>query len=100
MGFALSRLLAVPALLAWTIAAQAAEPTFPAGSRLGLVPPAGLTAPSGFRGFLDRDNNASILLIEMPSAAFAEIEKTMTAAALKKQGVVQEKRETIAVKNG
>jgi hypothetical protein len=100
MGFALSRLFVVPALLAWAAAAQAAEPTFPAGSRLGLVPPAGLTTPSGFRGFLDRDNNASIILIEMPSAAFAEIEKTMTAAALKKQGVVQEKREPIAIRNG
>jgi hypothetical protein len=105
MGFAFSRHVTVSALLAsalltWAAAAQAAEPTFPTGSRLGLVPPAGLTSPNGFRGFLDRDNNASILLIEMPSAAFPEIEKTMTAAALKKQGVVQEKRETIAIRNG
>src|SRR5262245_40019195 len=101
MSFALvPRLTAVAALLAFAAVAQAAEPTFPAGSRLGLVPPAGLTSPSGFRGFLDRDNNASILMIEMPTAAFAEIEKTMTAAALKKQGVVQEKREQIALKDG
>ena len=94
------RLIAVPAVLALVAAAHAAEPTFPAGSRLGLVPPAGLTSLNGFRGFLDRDNNASILMIEMPTAAFAEIEKTMTAAALKKQGVVQEKREPIALKDG
>jgi len=96
----LVRLMAVPALLALVVAAQAAEPTFPAGSRLGLVPPTGLSSPLGFRGFLDRDNNASILLIEMPTAAFAEIEKTMTPAALKKQGVVQEKREPVTLKDG
>jgi hypothetical protein len=101
MHFALlHRLTAIAALFALATAAQAAEPTFPAGSRLGLVPPAGLSSPLGFRGFLDRDNNASILMIEMPTAAFAEIEKTMTAAALKKQGVVQEKREPIALKDG
>jgi len=96
----LDRLMAVPALLALVATTHAAEPTFPVGSRLGLVPPAGLSSPLGFRGFLDRDNNASILMIEMPTAAFAEIEKTMTAAALKKQGVVQEKRESIALKDG
>jgi len=80
--------------------AHAAEPLFPAGSRIGLVPPADFIAEENFRGFLNHKHDASIIMIELPVGAYAELNKTMTVAALKKQGIVQEKRETLALAAG
>jgi hypothetical protein len=93
-------LVGLIAVLAWSSAAHATEPVFPPGSRIGLVPPAGLVADGNFRGFVDRERSASIIIVEMPAAAYAEIEKTMTVTALKGQGVIQDKRETLALKTG
>ena len=80
--------------------ARAADVVFPTGSKLGLVPPDGLTASETFRGFEDKTNNSAILMLEMPAQAFRDVEKAMTADALKKQGLILEKRETINIKNG
>ena len=83
------------AVMAWAIPAQAAEPTFPVGSRIGLVPPAGMTPSSMFMGFEDRDKNAAILLATFPADAFAQLDKSMVPDALKKQGLDIKKREAI-----
>ncbi len=80
--------------------AQSADVQFPLGSRLGLQPPTGLTLSAAFPGFEDRANGAYIRLISLPDKAFAEIEKTMTNDALKKQGMTVEKRETPALPSG
>jgi hypothetical protein len=80
--------------------AAAAEAIYPVGSRLGLVPPSGMTAATSFPGFEDRANNAFIRLIALPGPAFAEIEKTMTNDALKKQGMTVEKRENFSLPSG
>ena len=74
--------------------AAAADAVFPVGSRLGLVPPAGLKAATSFPGFEDQENGVFIRLVALPAEAFAEIEKTMTNDALKKQGMTVEKRES------
>src|SRR5262245_3485284 len=50
-------------------------PLFPLGSRLGLIPPPGISPSQAFPGFEDRDNNVYIRLVIMPDNAFAEIEK-------------------------
>lgn len=89
---ALGCVVAVPAL--------AQEVVYPPGSKIGLAPPAGLVASETFRGFEDRTNNAAILLVEMPAQAYRDIEKAMTAEALKKQGVQIDKRETLSLKDG
>src|SRR5262245_49618504 len=95
------RFLALLAALVVTavlpVAALAAEAVFPIASRLGLVPPAGLTPATSFPGFEDTQNNAFVRLIALPDAAYAEIEKTMTNDALKKQGMAVEKRESLAL---
>ncbi|HVY59490.1 MAG TPA: hypothetical protein VHA77_16685 [Xanthobacteraceae bacterium] len=80
--------------------AGATEATFPPGSHVGLVPPTGFITSQTFRGFEDRDKGASILMLEMPAGAFAEIDKAMTDAALKRQGVTLEKRENLMLKTG
>jgi hypothetical protein len=100
------RLLALCALSAATLsgatlsAALAADAIYPVGSRLGLVPPPGMTAATTFPGFEDRENSAFIRLIALPGPAFGEIEKTMTNDALKKQGMTVEKRENFPLPGG
>src|SRR5262249_38396586 len=76
------------------------EPVFPPGSRIGLVPPEGFKVNPAIRGFDDKTNDAAILTFEMPAQAFSEVEKSMTAAALKKQGMTLEKREEFSLKDG
>jgi hypothetical protein len=80
--------------------ADATEAVFPIASRIGIVPPAGLNASTTFPGFEDDQKNAFIRLIALPAAAFAEIEKTMTNDAMKKQGMMVEKRETMKLPSG
>jgi len=80
--------------------AFAAEPVFPPGSPVGLVPPPGLVASQSFNGFADPGNKVAMLLAALPPQAYADIEKTMTEAALKKEGVVQVSREPFALALG
>jgi hypothetical protein len=80
--------------------ASAAEVVYPTGSRLGLVPPAGMVMSSNFLGFEDADAQAAIILASLPAEAFAELERTMTADALKRQGMTLEKREPISLSTG
>lgn len=94
-------LVAALALLLLPIAAQSAEPAapaapvFPTGSRIGLVPPAGMTVSKTFPGFVDLEKNAGIIINELPPGAYADIQKTLTNDALKKRGVNVEKRQTL-----
>ena len=78
----------------------AADAVFPVASRIGMVPPAGLTPATTFPGFEDTSKSAFIRLIALPPQAFAEIEKTMTNDAIKKQGMVVEKRDTLKLPTG
>ncbi len=94
------RLLAILLVVCAGTGAGAAEAIFPPGSHIGLVPPAGFVTSQSFRGFEDRDKKASILMLEMPAGAFAQIDKALTAAALKRQGVTLEKREPLKLKTG
>jgi hypothetical protein len=82
------------------VVAHAAGPQFPPGSKVGLVPPDGFQISRSFRGFQDPESQAAILALEMPAKAYAEVEKAMTAPALKKQGVIVEKREALNLKSG
>lgn len=80
--------------------AQTAEPQYPVGSRIGLVPPTGMSSSTQFQGFEDTDRNVFIRLVAMPARAFAAIEQTMTNDALKQQGLQVEKREALTLASG
>jgi hypothetical protein len=97
-----SRILcqAAVGLALWATAPACAEVVFPPGSKVGLSPPAGFTASDNFRGFEEKLSGAAILTLELPAQAYGDIEKAMTAPALKKQGVIVEKREALAIKSG
>src|SRR5215475_4907198 len=96
-------LLAVALLAAPAIScaeAWAAEPTYPPGSRIGLVPPEGMVTSKSFFGFEDADNNVAIIMVSFPPEAYAELEKTISADALKRQNVALEKREALTLSTG
>jgi hypothetical protein len=86
--------------MALAIPVLAAEPVFPPGSRVGLVPPAGMVASKTFDGFADPGSDAAILITVLPAAAYPQIDKTLDADALKKQGVNLEKREPMLLSFG
>jgi hypothetical protein len=74
-------------------AAQAADAIFPVGSRVGLVPPAGMVVSKGFLGFEDVAKDSAILIAAQPPAAFPEIEKSLATDVLKKNGITVDNRE-------
>jgi hypothetical protein len=93
-------LLAPGLALALALAAvpgRAGDAVFPLASHFGLEAPASMTPSQSFRGFEDRAANASILILEIPAPAVAGVEKQLTAEALKKEGMSEEKRETVSL---
>jgi len=86
--------------------AGADDIVFPPGSRIGLVPPPGVTPVSAVRGnpnvhgFEDGPDATAISILELPAQVYGEFEKATSADALKKQGVTLEKREELTLKDG
>lgn len=91
---------AAAAVIGLAAGAAGAEPVFPTGSRIGLDPPGSMQPSTMVRGFEDRDAPAVILIGEMPPAAYAEVEKGLAAAALSKQGLVEDRREKFTLSDG
>ena len=90
--------LAAAALLAFP--ARAADPVFPLASHVGLAVPGTMKPSPNFRGFVDPDSGTSILILEMPPPLYPKIEGEMSTEGLKKQGMTEEKRETVTLKSG
>lgn len=80
--------------------ARAADPIFPVGSRLGLVPPAGMVPSKTFEGFVDLDKNAAILFATFPPAAYEQLDKTMVPEEMRKQGIAVATREPMTLDVG
>ena len=79
---------------------RAAEPAFPPGSRIGLVPPTGMVISDAFAGFADPEKNAAILIATLPAAAYSQLDKTLDSEELRKQGISLEKREPMRLDAG
>jgi hypothetical protein len=90
IGFAAAFTLMVLAL-----PVRADDATYPLGSRVGLVPPSGMIASETFVGFADPNKDAAILITTLPAAAYSQIERTLDADVLKRQGLTLEKREPV-----
>lgn len=54
--------------------AFAADPTYPPGLRIGLVPIQGLVVSKTFPGFETEDHGVKVLIAELPPAAYGEVE--------------------------
>lgn len=100
MRLLLSAVVLAASVLAAPILARAAEPVFPRGSAIGLVPPPGMVESPAFAGFEDRTHNASLLIVDMPAEAYDQIEAGFTDAALASKGITLEKREAFPLKGG
>jgi hypothetical protein len=96
-GAAIAALVASMAIAA---PSRAAEPVFPIGTMVGLVPPAGMVPSKRFPGFEDLDKHAAIIITELPPAAYATMIKADPTAELKKSGITVDKRETLQLAVG
>ncbi len=88
---------AVFVIAVWAIPARAADPIFPVGSRLGMVPPAGMVPSKTFEGFVDLDKRAAILFATFPAAAYEQLDKTMVPEEMRKQGIAVATREPMTL---
>ncbi len=87
-------------LMALNGAVLAADPAFPPGSRVGLIPPDGMTPTQSFQGFEDVRTRAAIFVTEMSLNTYPDMEKEFSADELKASGMKEDVRETVALKDG
>jgi hypothetical protein len=80
-------------------AARAADPTFPPGSRIGLVPPAGMVASTATRGFEDRERGALIAVTELSAQVYDRIAKEFTVERMQADGFAVDSHEPAAVQD-
>ena len=80
-------------LLALLSPAQAADVVFPAGSRVGLAPPPGMSPSHNFQGFEDAANSVAVVIAALPREAHWDLRRSTSAEELKKRGMTFEKRE-------
>src|SRR5947209_1822187 len=81
--------------------ANAADPVFPANSRIGLTPPPGFVPSTRFPGFENGQAKVGIVFLELPAEAFPDLEKSFNDdAALKTRGMIVETREPVELAGG
>jgi hypothetical protein len=80
--------------------AAAADAIFPTGSRLGLVPPAGMVPSRTFQGFEEPGTKAAIVLTTLPANAYEQLAKSMVPESMKKEGIEVERREPVELPAG
>jgi hypothetical protein len=93
-------LAAASGLILFVAPAIAADPIFPPGSRIGIVPPPGMVQSRNFVGFEDPQKNAAILFTTLPANAYDSLDKSMVPEAMKRDGVDVGKREPIQLAIG
>jgi hypothetical protein len=91
------RLLSAITLLLIAIGpAFAADPVFPPGMRVGMVPLVGLVHAKTFIGFETEDGSVKVLVAELPADAYGEVANTFKANPGGAGGVKPETIETSA----
>jgi hypothetical protein len=85
---------------ALTTAALAAEPVFPPGSRIGLVPPPGMTVGTSFQGFEDRANRVALLVSEATAQTYDRIAQDFTPEAIRAARMEEVSRDTLRLASG
>jgi hypothetical protein len=92
------RFLAVALLLTVASRAMAADPVYPRGVRVGLVPLVGLVPAKTFSGFETEDHSVRVLITELPAATYNEVEKALKTNPAEIKGVKPESIDTAAGK--
>ncbi|MBX3538113.1 MAG: hypothetical protein KF735_10765 [Chelatococcus sp.] len=88
----------VTVLLAFVLAAfastvRAADPVFPTGLNIGLVPPGEMREAKNFLGFEDEASGSAILMTELPTDAYSRVVEGLKVGEMEKQGLSGIKRE-------
>jgi hypothetical protein len=97
----MNRFLLLPVLLLLLApAAFAAEPVFPPGSRIGLVPPAGMVPSSAFQGFEDRAKGAMLVVTELSAQTYDKVAQDFAPEQMQAGGMEPIARETIPLPGG
>jgi hypothetical protein len=76
--------------------AQAADPVFPPGMRVGLTPLVGLVRAKSFVGFETEDQGVKVLVTELPAEAYGEVMNAFKANPAGMGGIKPESIETSA----
>jgi hypothetical protein len=91
------RLLSAAALLLMALCpAFAADPIFPPGARIGMVPLVGMVPAKGFIGFETEDQGVKVLVTELPAEAYGEVVSAFKANPAGVNGIKPESIETSA----
>lgn len=96
----MTRLALLLALLLLAPAALAAEPVFPPGSRIGLVPPAGLVPSTTFQGFEDPAKGAMLVVTELSAQTYDKVAKDFSPEQMQLGGMELLAHETIPLPGG
>src|SRR5258708_32118337 len=72
-------LAAVALTIAATCSAFAADPVFPPGARVGMVPLVGLGKAKSFVGFETEDQGVKVLVTDLPAEAYGEVANAFKA---------------------
>ena len=94
----IGRWLAAILLVSAANPAFAADPVFPPGVRIGLVPLIGLAPAKTFPGFETEDHGVKVLMTELPAAAYTEVETAFKSNQVSGSGLKPESIETTAGK--
>jgi hypothetical protein len=86
----LAHLIAASAAVLFIAGPCLGAPVFPAGSRIGLEPPGDLKPSARFSGFEDADRKAAITIVDLPAAAYGQLEQAAAAKAQPGLGIKQE----------
>src|SRR4051812_34021198 len=88
----IARIFAAAVLAAAAGPAFAADPVYPPGTRVGMVPLVGLAPAKTFTGFETEDHSVKVLVTELPAASFGEVEtafKTIPVPAAPKPEAIE-----------
>src|SRR4051812_7046919 len=90
------RLFAVALLTVAASPAFAADPIFPPGARVGMVPLVGLVRAKSFIGFETEDQGVKVVVADLPSEAYGEVANAFKANPAGTGGIKPESIETPA----
>src|SRR5271169_146539 len=97
LSMKLIRLVSALALLVIAIGpARAADPVFPPGVRVGMVPLVGLQPAKAFAGFETEDQSVRVLVAELPAEAYGEVMNALKTNPAVAGGAKPESIETAA----
>ncbi len=94
----MTRLLALAFTL--IVFAAFADPVFPPGSRIGLVPPPGMTPSASFQGFEDRTRGAMLVVTELSAQSYAKVAQDFAPEQMQAGGMEAIAREKIPLSGG